>query len=451
MSNKKIIFILIGIYFSVTSVFADEQINDEISYVTEFASLNNNIAAASLVWTLNTQTKEQSRKLQAFLAAKISGPIGNKSVREIIDFRIINDINFSIEATPKHLILTVQSPKENFKIAAQHANEILQNNVINNIWLKRKNHSYRNISSTQLRTPELVESELINYVLYTGTVKALEKDMINLEISRRPNQIILNAKDFDFEEVPNILLKGLTNYDAILNNEPVKPFFDLPNGIIHLADEKSSETLIFAGTVQKFKTLSHQAEANTLFKYMGYGAGSEMFRIIRQEKRASYDPRSHFTQISDQLALTGLSATVASEKWSEIYNLIFDIYNNTRLGLNTEKGMKNSYNTMINELISNLRRKPNWLVKRYLELHPNKPPDTFINLKLIDASFELSLPEINIMAKEILPEPSKLISIIIGGKINSKIKDNNKFYCQLPKNQPIEFCLKKLSVAQDLF
>ena len=43
MSNKKIIFILIGIYFSVTSVFADEQINDEISYVTEFASLNNNI------------------------------------------------------------------------------------------------------------------------------------------------------------------------------------------------------------------------------------------------------------------------------------------------------------------------------------------------------------------------------------------------------------------------
>ena len=96
MSNKKIIFILIGIYFSVTSVFADEQINDEISYVTEFASLNNNIAAASLVWTLNTQTKEQSRKLQAFLAAKISGPIGNKSVLEIIDFRIINDINFSL-------------------------------------------------------------------------------------------------------------------------------------------------------------------------------------------------------------------------------------------------------------------------------------------------------------------------------------------------------------------
>ena len=140
-------------------------------------------------------------------------------------------------------------------------------------------------------------------------------------------------------------------------------------------------------------------------------------------------------------ALTGLSATVASEKWSEIYDLIFDIYNNTRLGLNTEKGMKNSYNTMINELISNLRRKPNWLVKRYLELHPNKPPDTFINLKLIDASFELSLPEINIMAKEILPEPSKLISIIIGGKINSKIKDKYPISCRvLDDNDDKLFC-----------
>ena len=89
------------------NLFQGQASNKQASKYVVQASLNNNIAAASLVWTLNTQTKEQSRKLQAFLAAKISGPIGNKSVREIIDFRIINDINFSIEATPKHLILSL--------------------------------------------------------------------------------------------------------------------------------------------------------------------------------------------------------------------------------------------------------------------------------------------------------------------------------------------------------
>ena len=69
-------------------------------------------------------------------------------MREIIDFRIINDINFSIDATPNHLILTVQSQKESFALAASHTNEILKNTAINETWLKRKNYSFRNISST---------------------------------------------------------------------------------------------------------------------------------------------------------------------------------------------------------------------------------------------------------------------------------------------------------------
>ena len=378
---KHICILLFGIFFLTSSVFADTKINDDVSYVTEFATLNNNVASVSLVWALNSQTKEQNRILQAFLAAKLNGPIGNKSVGEVIDFRIINDINFSIDATPNHLILTVQSPKESFALAASHTNEIIKNTAINETWLKRKNYSFRNISSTKLRTPELLENELISYVLFTGSDEIISKDRINLEISRRPNQIIFNARNFEFNDITNILLKDLPTYNAILNDEANKPFHQLPHGVIHLEDEEATETLIFIGTVQSFNSLIHQAETNTLFKYMGYGAGSEMFRIIRQEKRASYDPRSHFNQISEKLAFTGLSATVASETWDEIHNLMYDIYNNTRMGLNTRQGLKNSHNIVINELITNLRKKPNWLVKRYLELHPDQPPETSINLE----------------------------------------------------------------------
>ena len=447
---KHIYILLFGIFFSTTSVFADTKINDDVSYVTEFATLNNNVASVSLVWALNSQTKEQNRILQAFLAAKINGPIGNKSVGEVIDFRIINDINFSIDATPKHLILSMQSPKESFHTAVKHTNEILKNFEINDIWLKRKKHSFRNISSTQLRTPEILENELVDYVLYTGNDKILTKKNISSEILRRPNQIILNARDFDFGNISNLLLEDLPAYDAILNNEINKPTYKLPNGVIHLEDKKSTETLIFIGTVQNFESLIHQAESNTLYKYMGYGAGSEMFRIIRQEKRASYDPRSHFSQIGEKLAFLGLSATVGSDRWDEIYSLMFDIHNNTRMGLNTSKGLKNSHNTVINELISNLRRKPNWLVKRYLELHPEQPPKASINLELIDASFDVSVSELNNKAINILSDPSRLISIIIGGKINSRIKKDSTSYCQLPKKKPLEFCLKKLSKVQDL-
>jgi hypothetical protein len=447
---KHIYILLFGIFFSTTSVFADTKINDDVSYVTEFATLNNNVASVSLVWALNSQTKEQNRILQAFLAAKLNGPIGNKSVGEVIDFRIINDINFSIDATPKHLILTMQSPKESFHTAVKHTNQILKNFEINDIWLKRKRHSFRNISSTQLRTPEILENELVDYVLFTGNNKILTKKNISSEILRRPNQIILNARDFDFDDISNILLEGLPTYDAILNNEINKPPYKLPTGVIHLEDKKSTETLIFIGTVQNFESLIHQAESNTLYKYMGYGAGSEMFRIVRQEKRASYDPRSHFSQIGEKLAFIGLSATVGSDRWDEIYSLMFDIHNNTRMGLNTSKGLKNSHNTVINELISNLRRKPNWLVKRYLELHPEQPPKASINLELIDASFDVSVSELNNKAINILSDPSRLISIIIGGKINPKIKKDSTSYCQLPKKKPLEFCLKKLSKVQDL-
>lgn len=447
---KNIYILICGIIFSTSLALADVKINDGISHITEFATLDNNTASASLVWALNSQTKEQNRLFQALLAAKINGPIGNKSVGEIIDFRIINDISYLIDSSPNHLILTVQSPKENFYIAAKHTNEILNNTIINETWLKRKKHSFRNISSTRIRTTSLLENDLTNYFLFTGSDKVLTKEQINLNIARRPNQVILNAKDFNFNGITNILLKNLPAYDSSLNEKPNKPSYKIPSGIIHLEDKESTETLIFIGSIENFVSLTHQAESNTLFKYMGYGAGSEMFRIIRQENRASYDPRSHFRQIGDKLAFTGLSATVASETWSEIHSLIYEIYNNTRSGANTSTGLKNSHNTVINELISNLRRKPNWLVKRYLELHPIRPPEEPISLELIDASFNVSIEELNYKASSILSKSSNLISIIIGGKINSKLKANSAHYCQLPKKEALEFCLEKLSIAQGL-
>ena len=117
----------------------------------------------------------------------------------------------------------MQSPKESFHTAVKHTNEILKNFEINDIWLKRKNIHSETFLQLQLRTPEILENELVDYVLYTGNDKILTKKNISSEILRRPNQIILNARDFDFDNISNILLEDLPTYDAILNNEINKP------------------------------------------------------------------------------------------------------------------------------------------------------------------------------------------------------------------------------------
>ena len=63
--------------------------------------------------------------------------------------------------------------------------------------------------------------------------------------------------------------------------------------------------------------------------------------------------------------------------------LILKIYNDTRAGMNTEQGLQDSRNSMINELVGNLRRRPEWLAQRYLELHPVKPPEQIIDIDIV--------------------------------------------------------------------
>ena len=102
------------------------------------------------------------------------------------------------------------------------------------------------------------------------------------------------------------------------------------------------------GRIQEFDTVTEQAQVDTLYKYMGYGPGSEMFRIVRQERRASYDPRSHFAQIGERLAITGLSATVPATDWPEIHGVIAQIYDDVRAGKNDQQGFEDSHNSMLN-------------------------------------------------------------------------------------------------------
>jgi hypothetical protein len=423
---------------------SQDRADDENTYITNFTTLSAPMVSATMVWNLNGETVEQSNALQAFLSAKLNSGTADITTRESIDFRTINAVEFSVRATPEHLMLTVQSPAETFDAAVEHLAALIAEPGINENWLKRQTRAFRSISSTRLRTPELLESELTNYALYTGDVPTLPSGSMRTEILRRPNHVILNAKEYDFDGTADTLIKDLFTVEARLNDFPAPKRRALPSGTIHLVDPNATETLVFMGRIQEFDDVTQQAQVDTLYKYMGYGPGSEMFRIVRQERRASYDPRSHFAQIGEQLAITGLSATVPSTDWPEIHAVIAQIYDDVRAGENDEQGLADSVDAMLNSIVYDLRREPDWLVQRYLEINPVEPPNGGIKLDLINAAFNTDSTTLNDIAADILPTRDDMLNIIIGGAISPSAEMRANGFCELQVGEPLTKCLDEL-------
>ena len=141
-----------------TPIVAQDRANDENTFITTFTTLSAPMVSATLVWNLHGETIAQSNALQAFLSAKLNSGTDDISTRESIDFRTINAVDFSVRATPEHLMLTVEAPAETFNAAAEHLNALLAAPGINDNWLKRQTRAFKSISSTRLRTPELLPS-----------------------------------------------------------------------------------------------------------------------------------------------------------------------------------------------------------------------------------------------------------------------------------------------------
>lgn len=426
-------------------VIGQDRADDENTLITTFTTLSEPMVAATMVWNLNGETVEQSNALQAFLSAKLNSGTANISTRESIDFRTINAVDFAVRATPEHLLLTVKAPSETFDLAIEHLAALISEPGIDENWLKRQTRAFKSISSTRLRTPELLESELTHYALYTGDVPTLPSGSMHTEILRRPNQIILNAKEFDFDDTVDTLLENLFTVEARLNNFPAPSRRELPKGTIHLVDPDATETLVFMGRIREFETVTEQAQVDTFYKYMGYGPGSEMFRIVRQERRASYDPRSHFAQIGERLAITGLSATVPSKDWPEIYGVIAQIYDDVAAGENDQQGLSDSHNAMLNSMVYDLRREPDWLAQRYLELYPIEPPRGGIRLEMINAAFNMDVETLNDIAADVLPPREDMLNVIIGGSISPSAEMRANGFCELQIGEPLTKCLDELS------
>ena len=414
---------------------------EEYNYV-QFSSLREGMASLSLVWNITSESAVDAIALEAALIAKLNDGTPSITPRQSIDLRTILNADYQVASSASHIIATVTAPQDDFTDAVAHFAESLEGKDISEGWLNRIQTNSKPAPSTRRATQENVEAELTRYVLYPET-QATRPDPASI-ILRRPDQVITNGREFDFGLLPDRAIAAFAGEPAAIPTPPSAPR-DLPSGVIFLEQDDAKEALIFVADTIAFETHEDQATANTLYRYMGYGPGSEMFTILRQEKRASYDPQSHFTELGQRVAFMGLSANVEAAKWRDAYDVIAQIYAKARAGENAIQGIENSKNQMLNVLIHGLRQEPNFLVQRYLDDFPYETPTGRLNLPLINSSFDLDTGSINQNASRILPPIEDMLTIIIGGHEPPEAALQEAGYCTLSKGEPLRKCLNALS------
>ncbi|NRB35158.1 MAG: hypothetical protein HRU31_10495, partial [Rhodobacteraceae bacterium] len=224
------------------------------------------------------------------------------------------------------------------------------------------------------------------------------------------------------------------------------PDMRLPRGVIHVADPDSSEMLIMLVAARDFGSSKSLLGAHILTDYIGGSQGSEMFRIIRQEMRAAYDPRSDFAMIGPTQAVIGFSATVEASAWPEIYATITDMYQRVRQGGATPEGLELQKQRLDSRFYRKFFFDPVWGMTQYLWEYPTGQAGE-IRFPLFEAFATVTPQTMRREAETLLPPLDDFLLVLIGGGPAPSEDLTAQGYCQLSKGAPLQACLADLSQA----
>ncbi|MBE1291663.1 MAG: hypothetical protein GJ677_04150 [Rhodobacteraceae bacterium] len=224
--------------------------------------------------------------------------------------------------------------------------------------------------------------------------------------------------------------------------------FSLPKGIIHFTDPNASETLILLVKAAKFENAEAVVGANLLVDYIGANQGSEMFRILRQDMRAAYAPRSDYVPMGKNRAIISVSATVAANRWPEIYQKMRDIYTSTRTGNVNSGELSTQHNRIVQDFGNYFFNRPVWGVRQLLFEYPNGASDE-ISLPVFTALEQASVDAVIEKADTFLPAIDEFLLVLVGGGPKPSATQKSEGYCALPPNTPLSHCLRALSTAQN--
>ena len=188
------------------------------------------------------------------------------------------------------------------------------NNAFSTDWYARQHLVPQPILASKNRRPDYVVDVLADYLRFSVEHSGQETEGRTYQFGM-PYQIILRDPSEDRDPLFERSVEGLPTRNAptLARNLPSQDR-PLPQGLIYVADPDSSETMIFLAKRQAFDEPSDRIATNLLMDYMGAYQGSEMFRVIRQELLAAYDPRTEFRHIDKTSAILSLSATVEAQE-----------------------------------------------------------------------------------------------------------------------------------------
>jgi len=226
-------------------------------------------------------------------------------------------------------------------------------------------------------------------------------------------------------------------FELLANEEDAAPVEErdvvLPKGVIHVADPSASETLILFVNDTAFRDEADQVGARLLMEYVGANSGSEMFRILRQEMRATYAPRSKFTSISKNRALLSMSATVEAS--------------HVRGGEINAESLAVQFSRMRRSLENGLASNPMALVEYVLHEYPDGQ-DGGIVLPVLSAYGSADPTQIAANAQTHLPPLEDYLLILVGGGEAPTGRWAENGYCALAPDTPLSTCLDTLISEQ---
>lgn len=403
--------------------------------------LTNGLSALNLMWPLNDLSEGGVSAVHAGLATIIGGPTPTQSAFEAETFREINGINLSITIMPEHIMLTMTAPPDAFNDALIHTRDLLTNPEFSEDWYARQLVQQRPLLATKTRRPTNVVGALSDFIIFPDDTETSETPTTSY-VFGMPSHIVARSNDPELRTALGRFISGLPRQRSDVDY-PTSTLAELPKGVIYAPDPDSRETLVYLVKHETFDGPEDMVGANVLMDYMGAYQGSEMFRIIRQELRAAYNPTSDFEQIAKNRALLSLSATVQSDEWPKILNEIKAIYNRTRAGEATDQGLNNTKRRMINGLDYRFSTNPQWGAGQYMDEY-GKGASGQIDFPLFRASVNADIETIRKNGSDHLPPIEDYLLILIGGTNPPPDAMRANGYCEQPLSKPLRYCIKQL-------
>jgi hypothetical protein len=403
-------------------------------------TLTNGLSAVSLMWPLNSLAENRIEAAHAGLATIISGATETMTAFEAETFREINGINIGVTLLPQHIMLTMTAPEDGFKQSISHLGELLTSPNFSRDWYARQSVQQQPLLATKTRRPDNVMGVLADFILFPEEDDGTDTSNATYRFGM-PSHVVLRTE----ADIQNDLTKILRSLPLQKEdvNFPKAVVTNLPKGVIFAPDPDSRETLMFIVKSETFEDSDDFVGANLLIDYMGAYQGSEMFRIIRQELRAAYNPASTFEQLGKNRAMMALSATVLSDEWPVILREIEDIYNRARSGEVTDQGMNNNKRRMLGTLDYRFNINPRWGASQYMDEYVGGTAGQ-ISFPLFRAMVDADIAKTRSNAADHLPPFDDYLIILIGGTNPPPKELRDKGYCLQKLSEPLRYCLTQM-------